>query len=1432
MKTSFCKRLFNIPFVLVFTMLLAVTVMAESYSATTMRLLRYEGSVEILDESGKSSLVMENIRFNSGQSLHTGSASSASVGMDSTKIVTLDENTKVKFTKKSKEMQLSLSEGSFFLDVSEKLGSDESLDIKTSTMTVGIRGTIVVVSTYPLEEYQKRLTEKTAGGEASAEQAANGQAAESASLSSLEETIMQASDSKGSLVSVIGVLEGNVEMDYKDESGKDVSLKVSGGQKATLLDSDANGKADVTPEVNKVDFDDIFEAARKEIQDNPTLQKRLKDTGLDLPGTTDDLSSNPANGNWTYNGRVTVIAQSASKMFDGQPLTRRSDVLVQGLPNGFTFDAAAGGTRTDAGSGDNPVQNFAIYNQKGENVTSHFTNIDKVAGKLTIDPAPLTAWSGSASKVYDGTPLTSTETKLTFSPGYQKTIYGSKNLSYVVTGKGSGTGTGAASSSGQARQSGQSAQSGQTAQSGQEGQAGQTPQTEQAAQDGQSAQTAGLADTQTLYGICGTVLVHGSNPLTEEIKEIYLAAGQKLTVHLSDKDREASIEYKIETITEDEVPEDILRIYADNPGILTQACAETGWDAEKLNKRIQTLPPFDNKSSDVNGVKMDSQSADKLMEDCTNVRITIDTEGTNYNNRALNKEEAHYTPMKADPSIKIITNASITDVGTTPNTFTIDWGSANKDNYKLSEEYGTLTVTPASAVVKTGSAEKVYDGTPLTNSEASISGLVHGETAKVTATGSITNVGSKSNSYSIDWGSAKEKNYDVSSQTGTLRVTGNDAQISIKVSVSGKTYDGKPLEIDTVVTSGDSAETASKKQVVAAGVHAENKTASKKQLVTAADTPADSGTGSKGGQDQTTNTVKVEGLPSGFTFKAHITGSRTDAGTGDLTIESYQILDENGADVTDQFSNVEIVESTMTIDPAPAAVTTGSASKLYDGTPLTSSEAFVSGIVDADKDAVKVTATGSITEIGTTENTYTIDWGTAKSSNYTLSETLGTLEVTKNDTEITFTAPSDSKTYDGSPLQAGEVTVTGLPDGFSYSAAASGSQTDAGSSETAVDSYKILNADGKDVTAGFSNITTVKGTLTVDPAEITIETESASKQYDGKPLNGTVTVSGIPDADKDAVKVTATGFITEVGTTESSYSIDWGTAKSSNYTVSETIGTLEVTKNSTEITFTSASAEKTYDGTPLTATAVTVEGLPEGFSFVSSAGGSFAVINAGSYPNYFDDMSYSFVDEEGHELVGWRYAVIKNADGNDVTDNFSNLKFVEGTLTIKALDVVFELNSYDTEFNGQKVLPDGMDGTYGDGSEVDEEYETMEVDEFECPVHLTCAYRLTGGGEIQIDVDGYSDAGTYDYEPVKTFLAGTESNYNVSFTNTEFTIAPLTVNLNVKDGSGVYDEAYHGAELTGASCGDETAGRPRSQVSAIPNGFLPDIPYSPAKQSL
>ena len=151
------------------------------------------------------------------------------------------------------------------------------------------------------------------------------------------------------------------------------------------------------------------------------------------------------------------------------------------------------------------------------------------------------------------------------------------------------------------------------------------------------------------------------------------------------------------------------------------------------------------------------------------------------------------------------------------------------------------------------------------------------------------------------------------------------------------------------------------------------------------------------------------------------------------------------------------------------------------------------------------------------------------------------------------------------------MTVTGLPRGYTFAATASGSQTDAGSSETTVTSYKIFDRGGKDVTASFTNVKTENGTLTVNPAAVTVTTGSASREYDGKPLtNAEASISGLADADKDAVTVTATGSITKVGIAENAYTISWGEAKSSNYTLSESIGTLEVTANDTAITIKAA----------------------------------------------------------------------------------------------------------------------------------------------------------------------------------------------------------------------------------------------------------------------
>ena len=113
----------------------------KGYVATTMRLLRVEGTVNIEDSKGNSKPVIDNIRFQSGDALNTGSDGLASVGLDDSKIVTLQNDSRAEFKKKNKQLELKLTKGAIFFEVTEKLSDDEKFEIKTSTMTVGIRGT-------------------------------------------------------------------------------------------------------------------------------------------------------------------------------------------------------------------------------------------------------------------------------------------------------------------------------------------------------------------------------------------------------------------------------------------------------------------------------------------------------------------------------------------------------------------------------------------------------------------------------------------------------------------------------------------------------------------------------------------------------------------------------------------------------------------------------------------------------------------------------------------------------------------------------------------------------------------------------------------------------------------------------------------------------------------------------------------------------------------------------------------------------------------------------------------------------------------------------------------------------------------------------------------------------------------------------------------
>ncbi len=61
-----------IPLIILFLISSSFAESAPDYAATTMRLLRYDGAVQIYDVTGAPRFLLENVRFASGETMITG----------------------------------------------------------------------------------------------------------------------------------------------------------------------------------------------------------------------------------------------------------------------------------------------------------------------------------------------------------------------------------------------------------------------------------------------------------------------------------------------------------------------------------------------------------------------------------------------------------------------------------------------------------------------------------------------------------------------------------------------------------------------------------------------------------------------------------------------------------------------------------------------------------------------------------------------------------------------------------------------------------------------------------------------------------------------------------------------------------------------------------------------------------------------------------------------------------------------------------------------------------------------------------------------------------------------------------------------------------------------------------------------------------------
>lgn len=110
-------------------------------TAATMHLRRTEGTVSVADGEGKSVKPMKDLGLFSGYGVDTQAESYAWIDLDEVKLTKLDQNSEVEIQKEDKRLTIEVKSGSLFFNVTEPLAEDESLEIRCSTMVVGIRGT-------------------------------------------------------------------------------------------------------------------------------------------------------------------------------------------------------------------------------------------------------------------------------------------------------------------------------------------------------------------------------------------------------------------------------------------------------------------------------------------------------------------------------------------------------------------------------------------------------------------------------------------------------------------------------------------------------------------------------------------------------------------------------------------------------------------------------------------------------------------------------------------------------------------------------------------------------------------------------------------------------------------------------------------------------------------------------------------------------------------------------------------------------------------------------------------------------------------------------------------------------------------------------------------------------------------------------------------
>lgn len=329
---------------------------------------------------------------------------------------------------------------------------------------------------------------------------------------------------------------------------------------------------------------------------------------------------------------------------------------------------------------------------------------------------------------------------------------------------------------------------------------------------------------------------------------------------------------------------------------------------------------------------------------------------------------------------------------------------------------------------------------------------------------------------------------------------------------------------------------------------------------------------------------------------------------------------------------------------------TDTLSKIYDAAPLSGGVPTLKyGSLHPGHKLV-VTNTCDYTNVGEYKNqpAYIIvdASGADVTEMYDISTDFGDIIITAR--PLTVRSLSQTKRYDGTALISGEILPLGgsLVKGHSLVCHSATSITYPGE-QAILPTYSIVDENGADVTDQYS-ITNDLGTLTVLPLVINIQTDSAEKNYDGKPLSadGWKRLSG-PLLKGHTLSVECITEVVEVGSFENMADVriedENGNDVSELYEVNVLCGTLTISPLPLHIV--TGSMTKEYDGKDLSCETwrITSGSIGDGerITLLSSP----ALDTVGSIAN---EMHFAITDQNGDD-ISHRYQIMQDAGTLSVT---------------------------------------------------------------------------------------------------------------------------------------------------------------------------------------